>query len=655
MSGTRRFVLNKTQLCWLLASLFLVAAPHIERIPWWESVVSLGLAAWAYTVHLLNWRAPDKYLRLAITIALMVGVGSYYHSLFGLHPGVAMLVVLSFLKLLEMYSMRDVRLVLFLSYFLVAANFFYSQTPLLALFVIIDTLIITATLVMFSDKRGQAGTLGYLRKSRDLVIQALPMMLILFVLFPRIPGPLWGLPKDAGMGITGLSNSMSPGSISHLSQSNAVAFRVRFKGEVPPREYLYWRGPVFWYFDGTIWTPGRKIKLTKTQIGGDNDPPLDVEYNITIEPHGERWVFALDIPVKVPDGVDFTPDLRLVSRDRIINRKQYEMQSVLDFRGTNISDVDYRRALQVPRDQNPRARKLAEQWRSEKGNDNEIVEAAMRYFREQPFFYTLQPPLLGEDRIDSFLFGSRRGFCEHYASAFVYLMRAAGIPARVVTGYMGGQMNPVSDYMIIYQSDAHAWAEVWIKNYGWKRVDPTGAVAPERIEYGLQAALPASDSLPVFIFSNNQLIRQLRYFLDNIRSDWNQWLLGYNNIRQKAFLSELGFSNASWGAMTIWLTVLSAMLMGIVALWLFRRQLLGPHDAVVKAYARFSHKLASIGLDRKANEGPLDYARRILKQRPDLDAPVSGIIRLYIRLRYESGSSDKDLHILKRSIKLLRV
>jgi transglutaminase-like putative cysteine protease len=465
-------------------------------------------------------------------------------------------------------------------------------------------------------------------------------MLVLFLLFPRVQGPLWGLPRDAFSGVTGLSDTMSPGTLSQLTLSDAVAFRVQFQGEMPKPNQLYWRGPVLWYFDGASWHMGLSFDSSTPSYSPRGEA---VSYAVTLEPHDKRWLFALDLPAKTVPGSRITADYQMLASLPVRQRVRYEMTSHTGYRlgYEGLSPLERRRSLQLPEGYNWRARALAQNMRRAARDERDMLEQVLGMFRTQQFFYTLSPPLLGDNPIDDFLFNTRSGFCEHYASAFVFLMRAAGIPARVVTGYQGGELNPIGNYMIVRQSEAHAWAEVWVEDAGWLRVDPTAAVSPLRVESGIAAAIPASSQLPLLARGDMAWLRQLRFTWDSIANSWNQWVLGYNPERQFWLLSRVGLDRANWQTLAMILVAATGLITTVLALAMLRRLSQRTRDPVAAIYARFCRKLARRGATRAPSEGPADFAERAARQLPDAASAIRAISQMYINLRYgRSGSVD---------------
>ena len=628
-------------LLWLLAGLALVAAPHTPRLPWWLNLIVLILVVWRVYLGWGERALPNKWLLVLFVAGGLLGVYLSYRTIFGRDSGVALLVLFLSLKLLELKQQRDAMVLVLLTYFLALTNFFYSQTLPTAGLMFASVLVNTASLVNFAaparDLRANLKTAGV------LLAQAGPVMLVLFFLFPRVQGPLWGLPQDAYSGITGLSDSMSPGLISRLSQSDAIAFRVKFQKNEPPRPQLYWRGPVFWHFDGRSWRQGefRPFGELKFEAGG-----IPYDYEITLEPHNHNWLFALERAATLPPNANVTSDYMLISRTPVRARVRYEMRSYTTFSTPGADEADeVSRGLQLPRGFNPKARELAQSWAASISSDAAIARKALRYFRDEGFVYTLEPPLLGRDSVDEFLFGTKQGFCEHYASSFVFLLRAAGVPARVVTGYQGGDINPVDGYMIVRQSDAHAWAEAWLKGRGWVRFDPTGAAAPVRVESGVAAAVPASDPLPLMARTTLFWLREARNNWDALANKWNQLVLGYTPERQRVFLTRVGMSEPSWENMALTLFWGVCGLLALLTAWLLRR--IRSSDPVQRLWLRFCAKLGKKGSARTAHEGPADFVARAASRHPGKADRIRAIGERYIALRYGERADPRMLAQLR--------
>ena len=644
--------LTPLALTWLLVALALAVAPHARELSVWLTALFAAILGWRWSIAIRGRPLPSRWLLLAVAVLAGAGVLIDHRTLFGRDAGVALLTAMTACKLLETRGLRDGVVLVFLGYLLVMSNLLYSQDIPMIAYLFAVVLVMLAAQVMIQRQHAGLEALAPLRLAGKMALQAVPVMLVLFLLFPRIPGPLWGLPRDAYKGRTGLSEEMMPGTVSELSKSDAVAFRARFAGPVPPPNRLYWRGPVLWNFDGRRWTSGdgrpAHAPVPFTPEGAA------VEYSVILEPSNRIWLFALDLPAALPPRAAMTPSFLLL-RDQPVNEVfRYEMHSYPSYRTGDLAEGERARGLRLPPRGNPRARALAAEWRERDPRPEALVDAALLLFREQAFYYTLTPPLLNVDSVDDFLFRTRQGFCEHYTSAFAFLMRAAGVPARVVTGYQGGERNAFGDYLIVRQSDAHAWAEVWLEGRGWTRVDPTGAVAPNRIQEGLYAAVADPDTLPFLLRrgGDSEWLRQLALSWDTLNNSWNEWVLAYGPDRQKEFLSGFGFGPVDWADMTVAMTVALGGLGLLVAGLRWRSRL--PRDPVVRAWQGFCDRLARRGLARGHQEGPLAFAERVALSRPELAASVREIGQLYAVLRYGPLVSSPDVHRLQRLVRQFR-
>lgn len=638
-------------LLWLMATLILVTLPHFSHVFLWIPPIFLGLLLWRYQITHKQKSLPSQ--KLLFAIALVIFVALIFRSGLGRNAFVALLIVLSGIKLLEMNKKRDALLICFLSYFLIITNFLYSQSIPTALYMGFVMLVATATLISINDNH--LSTRLRLRLSGVLLIQALPVMLILFLLFPRVAGPFWKLPIDTHSGVTGLSETMSMGDVSQLSISNEIAFRVKFDHAIPPPEQRYWRGPVLSWTNGRNWRRiFDKSFINKGVNLKSNRKPFD--YTITLEPHNRRWLFALDLPKQAPSNAKIGLDYQLLANSPVRERKRYKLRSYTDYTADLITPRQYRTALHLPRNKHYRARALAAKWRQENSQPEAIIQHALQYFNQAPFVYTHTPELLFDDPVDEFLFETREGFCEHYAAAFTILMRAAGIPARVVTGYLGGTINPIDGYLVVRQRHAHAWSEVWLANKGWVRVDPTSAVAPERVEQGIESALPTVfNPLGMNLDHDSSLGKiwqQLQNSWDAVNNGWNQWVLGYGPTRQAELLKKLGLKDIDWRGMTILLVIIIAIILFSYAAWMFLRPYSSRSDPAQQLYLRFCNKLAQHSLNRHPSEGPLDFAKRVGLDRPDLALQIQQIVELYLQTRYRSKF--QRLAALRKAVRKFR-
>ncbi|MDO9597320.1 MAG: DUF3488 and transglutaminase-like domain-containing protein [Azoarcus sp.] len=641
--------LRRDQGAWLLGAATLTLVPHFVTLPAWVSMLCTLLLLWRGTSLWRGQGSTNRYLILLLAAGAGVGVRLAYGHFFGKDPGIALLAILLGLKLLETRSMRDIRAAVLLCFFLQLGLFFENQTLPVAALALAACLLSIGSLLALSDP--DAGTRERIRTSALLLGQGLPFMLVLFVLFPRVQGPLWGLPADAHSGMSGLSDSMKPGSISELSLSEAIAFRAEFTTTPPPPALRYWRGPVLTDFDGSTW---------RQRIHTLGDTPAYVptgqklEYRLTLEPHNQRWLLALDYPAGPLPGARFSSDFQALSQAPVRSRTRFDLAA---YPNTTIGIDEPQRvlnaALRLPTSGNPRSRALAQELAADGPSAAATLDRVLAHLIAAELTYTLRPPLTGSDSVDGFLFDSRRGFCEHFSSAFVFLMRAAGVPARVVTGYQGGEINPVDGSLVVRQSDAHAWAEVWLPQRGWIRVDPTALAAPGRIESGLAGSLPVGEALPLFMRPQFSWLREIRHHWEAVSNSWNQWVLGYNPERQRELLSRLGLGDVHWSALLGLLSLGAALLMAALFAWALRNR--RNTDPLDRAWAAFSAKLDARGLGRRPAEGPLDFGRRIAAALPVQAEALNEIVTCYAQLRYRPPADPAAIRELNKRIRTLKL
>ena len=632
----------RRDLWWCCAGITLALAPHLTRLPVLLPMTFFALLAWRLAGAYGKAKLPHReyrWLWVATQLGAVVLFSSvyvHYQGGMGRDAGVALLSGLVGLKLLEMKEARDFYVACFLAYFLVITNFFYSQAIVTAVYLFAVTVLITGALIRFNsppdiDDRACAGL------AARMVLESVPVMVLCFMLFPRLSGPLWGMPGHDDHGITGLSDHMEIGHIAHLGTSDEVAFRVAFDGARPRARDLYWRGPVLWHTDGRRWEASGVARARGGVPVVARGPVY--RYEVLLEPHGERWLLGLDAVTATHDAGRISRALELTAAGPVKSRLRYTLESTTLYSLLEISDAERAAALELPPAAHPRTRQLAARWRADGLDDAGVIDAALKRFAAAPFTYTLTPTTIPGDSIDGFLFGTRQGFCEHYAASFVVLMRAAGIPARVVTGYQGGEYNVVSDYLIVRQSDAHAWSEVWLPQKGWLRVDPTAAVAPERVSLGIGEF--GRNAAPIAALGDNEtalaMWRNTRRLWDAANYQWSQWVLGYSPQRQRELMARLGLDNVTTGHLVLALVVVVALVLAALA-WLVLRQRPRAAGPVLRAWAEFCRRLA-----RVACEGPLEFAERVAAARADLAPAVRDICRLYSLLRYADAPAGVDL------------
>ena len=635
--GTDGSLLNS--LPWTLAALVVSIAPHVPFLPVWVTAAFLGCAGWRYYVEMRRRPLPSTWLRAGLALGCFLGVLATYSSISGVGPGSALLAVMAALKLLETRKRRDQFVLLFLSIFLVMSALLREQYVWSVPYMIAAMLVIMTAWLRMSAGESQTARQSFATGGR-LLAYAAPLAIVMWIFFPRISTPFWAVPIDTSRATSGLSETMSPGDISSLSMSDAVAFRVRFDGVIPEPRDRYWRGLVLTRFNGRTWT-GREpsiSRMARDQIEPRGEP---IEYEVTLEPTQQQWVFALDMPMEWSLPQTFMgPQQQLARSIPIDQRIQYDVVSYPDFRvGTELSTLYRNWYSELPESGNMRTRELARRMRDEAGSDRAFVEAVLRMLHEQEFYYTLEPPPLGSNPVDRFLFDTRRGFCEHYASAFSVMMRSVGIPARVVLGYQGGEVNPLGGHLIVRQSDAHAWTEIWIDNLGWWRVDPTAAVAPERVDIGAgEAALDGIGEAWGFS-APSRWVYQVSMAWDAVNAKWNEWVLGYGPDTQNAFMQWLGMHEPTWRKMMLTLVILVIGLIMVISVLLMLRYRPPQKDEVALLYARYVKKT---GMEPRTGETARVFALRVRDAGVMQDDTVETITAAYMDARYGDDEEAAD-------------
>ncbi len=636
------------RLYWTTAGLVAALLPHMAHLRIWITGCVLATCIWRLLAERRGWRLPGAVTRTAIALAATAGVIASYSTITGLDGGTALLALMAALKLLEIRTVRDHVVLIFIGWFLCLSAFLYAQ-DLLTVALVVPTIWLLAAILFEVARRGQGLAPPAFRATGGMLLKALPIALVLFLFFPRIAGSFWGVPSTE-RALTGLADEMSPGDISDLTLNDSVAFRVRFEGPPPPPAERYWRGPVLNEFDGYTWSRSDSQFYFQPRVSHFGRA---IEYTVTLEPTGQRMLFALDMVDKWPTAMaQQTWDYQLRTRMPVNAVLRYEARSYTRYQaGTQISPALRNLNLQLPPARNQRTIDLARAMRATAGSDRDFARSVLAMFREQEFHYTLTPPGLERDSVDDFLFNTRRGFCGHYASAFTMMMRVAGIPARVVGGYQGGDWNQIGGYLILRQSHAHAWSEIWLPGSGWTRIDPTAAVAPQRIERGLEAAISADELRESGLAHGSTFLWQADMIWDIASAHWNDWVVKFDQFQQQEILRAFGFDDPDWQDLTLVLGIglgaALALLTGWLA-WEFRPR---RPDSVTLNYRRFVQRLARRGLERAPYEAPRDFAARVRHLRPDLAPAASAITELYLRLRYMPVHAARDLLQLRALVR----
>ena len=629
--------LDRRSLYALAALLFLSQLPHTLHLPIWVSFIGIGIVLLKLieqrkTSRLLSMvLSPIGMTTIALAGALMVRV--HYGYFMGRDPCVAFLFILVSAKFAEVKKPSDSTLLLCLAGFLLLTQYFYSQSILSALITLPAVLALGNALAVIRDSSNAPPTRKNIKMVGKLLLQGAPLALLLFVVFPRLPGPLWSLPDDASAK-TGLSDSMAPGTIGNLSRSDDVAFRVEFDGPPPAPEQRYWRGPVMAEFDGQRWTLGQRTPRVNP-TGNATANASAANYTVMMQPTHQNWLFSLDHPSSLPvsDTLDAADARILASLSSDLQLKtEKPITQVLRYKQSSSLGSAYKSARR-PTDHytqlagnNPKTLAFASKLRARSTSDQDYATAVLSFFNNEKFHYTLQPSLLGDSPVDDFLFSTRNGFCEHYASAFVVLMRSAAIPARVVTGYLGGEMN--GDYMIVRQSDAHAWTEVYL-NGNWVRFDPTGAVAPSRVDTNMAAALGEGEPVPMMARKGNAFLKRFKLSIDELNHDWQRMVVNFNNESQYKIWEKLGLPKLKlWQITTLVLLITALWCLAVLGFPSIRQKNLTPEEQLWQRYIKL---VGRYGIYRQTTETPsefIDRAERLLPATPAVRTIGNNLVQL---------------------------
>jgi transglutaminase-like putative cysteine protease len=647
-----------SRLVWTAGIVLGSCLPHWFSLPVWIRGLLLIAVGWRFAARILRWPLPGRKSMWLVTIACFAGVLFEFNTINGLGPGTALLVVMVSLKFLEARSQRDYALLTVIAYFLVFASLLVGGGVIKGLYLVGFVWITTLGLLKVGRQGSLLPNVPTGKLAGRLLLQALPLMLILFILFPRWTGPLWALPGDTSSGATGLSGSMSPGDITDLALSDEIAFRVEFDGQTPAASELYWRGPVLSKFDGRTWDQfdGMRAAGQRTiEYNGETS-----NYVVKLDSIQNGWLFALEMP-QTWDNLTGRLDIRMDSDFQLriggfgggAGRIDYSVTSHSNFRAMETISVDALDSFRnLPAESNPRTRALVDSFLADSPDTDTIVARALDVFRQDGFFYTLTPPPLGEHTADEFIFDTQEGFCEHYASAFAIMMRMAGVPTRVVTGYQGGELNSMGDYYIIRQSDAHAWTEIWSADRGWYRVDPIQAVAPERIAFGSQRMSFQGERTIASQIARMRWLRRAALAWDAANNFWDDWVIGYGPRLQRTLLERLGFDRPRWRELLIMTvsaaTLLTLALAGYLSL---RARRLNGRDPAARSFEKFTRRLRQLSVEPiRDGETPTAYGWRAAAALPERAKPIREITECYLQARYEPDRQGAALAGLKARV-----
>ena len=638
-----------------IAALFATAVVNAHHLAWWCLPMLTLAAAWHLRAVLRGFPQPGRVARIGFALILTVGVLLSFRTLNGLAAGATLLVAMTAAKLFEARSRRDWYVISGATLFLLLAACLDRQQlwrlPLYALCLWLSA----------AALRGLAGGAALpvptlLRESARQLVYALPLAIVCFLFFPRLPGAFWAMAGD-DEAITGLSEEMSPGRIARLTESDEPALRARFDGAPPPVAQRYWRGPVLHEFDGYTWRRHRGMGVGAGSPAGalEYGGPA-YHYSETLEPNTHGTVVALEMS-RPPEGAYVTQsaDYQLLSRRPILQPHSYELTAYpLAVNREALSPEARQIDLALPPGRNPRAREFALRLRAQSADAAAFVNNVFAFLRDGGFVYTLTPQRLGRDSADELLFRTRQGFCGHYASAFVDLMREGGVPARVVTGYQGGEWNPIGGYLLVRQQDAHAWAEVWLPGRGWLRADPTAMVAPERLSRELLQFGDGLGSGPASLLGSRPWLTTTLQAWDALNAWWQDEVVGFNFARQLHLADRLGFGDRDWQTLAIALGAGMCAWLAWIAWTLRRAAHAARPDAITQAWRRIDRRLARAGLPRAPQEGVLAYCERLALTQPATAEALRPLAHRYVQLRYGPPAAPAELQGFLRAARAYR-
>lgn len=646
--------LSIKQLFWITFAVLLAVLPQLYRLPLWFLPMTIMVVSYRFYAQLNHVKKGYNIVLMLIAVLMLFMI--IYSQGFGLSReiSVTILITMTVLKLLETYTMRDALLVVMLCFFVTMTRFLYSQDMFLIFYLFTSAFVTTHALAILNfEKTEKWFDFSQMKSTASSLTIAVPFAILFFLVFPRLGSPIWGSPDIFGEGKSGISDTMSPGSIVKLFMDDSPAFRVTFKdGNIPPNNQLYWRGPVLWNFDGRTWSRKRHNSTRRTirQYNSNNA----IEYQVELENTGQNYLFGLDYVIDSPKGSFLLPDSLLYSPARVNQLKYYNLKSLLLNKFNQpLSDSAKNDLLVYPEGQNQKTFKMIQQWRNDGAADADIINAALQLFNQDEFYYSFTPPPLEGEVIDEFLFESKRGFCEHYASSFVIMMRMAGIPSRVVTGYQGGVNN--GEYLLVKQSDAHAWAEVYLYEENgsgyWQRVDPTSMVAPERVERGAREIMEEKRNALDF-----EWLKNARESMDKYRYQWNQWVRDFNVSKQQALFRAIGIEHRDGKSLALMMIgiLFSTAILSLIPLWWVKRK---RYHSLQKLYLKFTQLAKkNPGLYAFHNQGIEVFAKEFIFHYPTTEQQVNHFVDLYLNARYSNSKVENHANLshLNRTLQKLK-
>lgn len=648
-------LVTRNGLTWLLIAQALAIFPLLLYLPWWTLGLWVGCALWRIQIYRMKLNYPNKIIRVGLIIVIGLGIYFTRGTILGLDGGLALLVAAFSLKLVELKTKRDALVIIYIGFLVVTTLYLYDNSFAWVSYSLLPVITLFAALIGLNQTKLATHPLAIFKLAGVMLLQAIPLMLVLFFFFPRLE-PLWTLPMPKKQQTTGISDTMTPGEIANMARSSELVLRATFEdGDIPPKRQLYWRALTLETYNGRTWSQAWDV----TYYGGRQpawrnsaDNTASTTYSIIMQPNSQTWVIALDTPNTLPNRVHRSVDFHLERETPIDTLYSYRLTSSLNAlkEPERTPRININRQLPT-NNSDPRARALGQQLRNTyQGNTAQIVQELLRRFHDEPYYYTLDTPDLGDNSVDMFFFDTKRGFCEHYASATTFILRAAGIPARVILGYQGGEINTAGNFVQVRQYEAHAWVEYWEQGRGWVTIDPTFQVAPSRIEAGLNQALSADEQQQVgnnalFGYGSSSILTQLRMNWENFNNEWDIFISSYNSDQQRGILQRL-FGNTNLTYLGI-LLVVGVILISMLWMLLLFKPWKREKDPVLRYYHNFEKLLATQGIKRELGEGPNDFAQRAMQALPNYQQQIKQFNDAFIAQQYAGSDA---LHRLKKTL-----
>jgi transglutaminase-like putative cysteine protease len=664
MSGSKKDrSIPRRPLLWLAAALLFTLPPMFGSLVRWVPCVFLLALAMKFWMEPRGYRLRVATLKLILAAMGLFAVFASYGSLKGVEPGISLLVVLVSLKVLEAHTAREFQVMVLMGWVLCLCGFFLSQDFVIALSLLTAFALLLVALIQFYRGSSPGAFWPPLGTTCKILVQAVPLVVLLFVLFPRINTGLRVDFRANRLASSGFSDRLSPGSIAALANSSEIAFRAEFPGSTAtPPGSMYWRGAVMWHCDGLEWR-APYVPVSISRSARQSPRGNTIRQRITLAPHGARWMFALDRPFEVPPGAILARGDYLWSVQTIRKARRYEVVSSLGTVGKELTPGERREGLELPPSITPAVRELAQSWTTQNSNPRAIVNSALQFFQARGFRYSLTPGEYKSNDLEQFLFRRRVGFCEHYAASFATLMRLAGVPARVVVGYLGGEYNDLGHFFLVRQADTHAWCEVWLPESGWTRVDPTTAVAPGRASLdftsfletrGVSGQMQSPRSAFFTQLARSALFTNARLALETLSYEWDTRVLAFDADVQEVLLDSMGLANRGPFVLIIEILIVAIALLVTYFGWMQLRTR-SRADRVKALYERFCRKAARLGVRRDPWEGPSDFSRRAALLLPDESERIRQISNIYISLRYAPESAGVALDRFVKEVRAFAV